>query len=231
MRQLLLLHGAIGSKEQLSSLAGLLSGYYDVHTLNFSGHGGGAVPARFNMDVFAADVLRYMDDRQIGQADIFGYSMGGYVALSLAYCYPSRIGKIMTLATKFDWSPATAEKESKMLDPDKIEQKLPAFADALRQRHAPQDWKMVLQRTAAMMREMGAQPPLTESILSQIGHKAMIGVGEKDKMVTVEETKRTSDLLKRGKFFLLENTPHPIEQIDSGKLKKACLDFFSSSPA
>ena len=47
----------------------------------------------------------------ITRADIFGYSMGGYVALHAARRHPERIGSIMTLGTKFAWDTPTAEKE------------------------------------------------------------------------------------------------------------------------
>lgn len=39
MQPLLLLHGAIGATDQLEPLAAELNSYYDVHMLNFPGHG------------------------------------------------------------------------------------------------------------------------------------------------------------------------------------------------
>jgi esterase/lipase len=42
MKDILLLHGAIGAKDQLQPLADALKDRYIVHTLNFSGHGGEA---------------------------------------------------------------------------------------------------------------------------------------------------------------------------------------------
>jgi len=44
MEHLLLLHGALGSKEQLAALALKLKDKYVVHTLNFNGHGGRPFP-------------------------------------------------------------------------------------------------------------------------------------------------------------------------------------------
>ena len=42
MKNLLVLHGAIGSKSQFDSIASLLDNQFDIHLLNFSGHGGEA---------------------------------------------------------------------------------------------------------------------------------------------------------------------------------------------
>jgi esterase/lipase len=39
MQHLLLLHGAIGAKDQLQPLADELKDNYFIHTLNFSGYG------------------------------------------------------------------------------------------------------------------------------------------------------------------------------------------------
>ena len=73
--------------------------------------------------------------------------MGGYVALGLAAEHPNRIKKVVTLGTKIDWSPEVAASMSRMFDPEKIQAKVPAFANLLAQAHAPADWKKVCQYT------------------------------------------------------------------------------------
>src|ERR1051326_9543575 len=89
---LLLLHGAIGSKVQLEPLASLLGDKYSVHSMNFSGHGGEPLPEQFSIAGFANDVLSYLEGNNLPRVNIFGYSMGGYVALYLARHYP-QIGR------------------------------------------------------------------------------------------------------------------------------------------
>src|SRR4029077_13449669 len=101
MQHLLVLHGAIGAKDQLQPLAEKLRSHYIVHTLNFSGHGGETIPATFSIEGFANDVLHYLKQNNIDKINIFGYSMGGYVALYLAKHYPEKVNKAATLATKF----------------------------------------------------------------------------------------------------------------------------------
>ena len=126
MNPLILLHGALGSAAQLDQLSGLLKPCYSCCTLNFSGHGGTPMPDAFSIGLFAGDVLRFMAASNIEKADFFGYSMGGYVALYLAANHPERVGKIITLATKFAWTPESASREIRMLDPQKIAKKIPA---------------------------------------------------------------------------------------------------------
>ncbi|MBK8706376.1 MAG: hypothetical protein IPN33_24315 [Saprospiraceae bacterium] len=53
---LILLHGAIGSKDQLAALKNLLSSHYEVYDLNFSGHGSKPVDGNFSIPAFAEEV-------------------------------------------------------------------------------------------------------------------------------------------------------------------------------
>jgi len=212
---LLLLHGAIGSSGQLKPLANKLTEKYIVHTLDFRGHGGNEIPQEdFSISLFANDVLKWMQQNSITQTDIFGYSMGGYVALYLARHHPEKIGRIITLATKFNWTPDGAKQEATMLDPVKISEKLPAFADTLSKRHAPSDWKVVLTKTAKMMVDMGETNVLTDEDFKLIHHPVTVSVGELDKMVTIDETTHISRLLKNGTLKILTGTKHPLEAVN-----------------
>lgn len=94
--------------------------------------------------------------------------MGGYVALWLAHQHPERVRKIVTLGTKFDWSPESARLEVKKLDAEKILEKVPAFALILETRHAPNDWKQLLSRTSTMMLALGSDPLLKDDHFPKI---------------------------------------------------------------
>lgn len=156
MKHLLLLHGAIGAKDQLASLSAKLEKDYQVHSLNFNGHGG-EIPSSdtFSISSFATDVLNYLQQNNIQQAAIFGYSMGGYVAMYLARHYPQTVTAICTLGTKFYWDEVVAAKETKMLNPAVIEEKVPAFAEQLQKRHSVSAWKEVLEKTKALLIQLG----------------------------------------------------------------------------
>ncbi len=214
MKQVLLLHGAIGSSEQLKPLTILLEHKLEVHSLNFSGHGGRAFESRFGIDQFAKDVIQYLDEKQITSIAIFGYSMGGYVALYLAKHYPTRIIEIITLGTKFKWNPEIALKETKMLNAEKIELKIPVFANNLSHRHSPLNWKEVLSKTALMMLEMGDSNPLKIEDFKSVTHQVKIGLADKDEMVSIQETNEVVNALPNSIFYSLVNSNHPIEKID-----------------
>lgn len=215
MKPLLLLHGAMGSATQFQPLMHALSDSFVFHAFNFPGHGGVPVGEnKFSIEGFAHALLRYMDENNLHQADIFGYSMGGYVATWLAAHHPDRVGKLATLATKFHWDAATAAKEIGMLNPERIQEKLPAFAQTLAGRHAPGDWKKLLGQTAELLQSLGNDRAMKPEDFQSITHKMLIMLGDRDRMVTREETMATYDLLRQGSLCILPDTAHPLEQAD-----------------
>ncbi|MFD2246811.1 alpha/beta fold hydrolase [Pontibacter ruber] len=228
MQNLLLLHGALGSEATLFPLKEQLQPYFHTYTLGFSGHGGKAIPAApFGMDMFAQDILNLLDEQQLESTYLFGYSMGGYAALCFARQHPDRVKGIFTLATKFDWSPETAAKETRLLNPAKIQEKVPQFAQTLASRHAPQNWKEVMQKTAEMMHHLGAQPPLSAETLAEVTVPVQVGVGDRDNMVSVEETTWAYRQLPQARLLVLPNTPHPLEKVATEKLSQEIRQFCS----
>jgi len=227
MNPVIILHGALGSASQLESLKKSLEQQgLQVHTVNFSGHGGKPFQQTFDIEQFSEDTLRYINTHKLDTVDIFGYSMGGYVALWLAKNHPKRIGKIVTLGTKFDWSIESATREVKKMNAEKILEKIPAFARILEHRHAPNDWKMLLQKTSDMMMRLGEHPLLTEKILKQIFHPALICLGDQDDMADRSYSEQVASFLPHGTFQLLEDTPHPIEKVVLKKLNTIIADQF-----
>jgi pimeloyl-ACP methyl ester carboxylesterase len=215
MNPILLLHGALGSKTQLDPLKSSLEKQgRTVFLINFSGHSGVPFAPTFGIEAFSNDVLKFLQTFSIKRADIFGYSMGGYVALWFAHQHPEKAGKIVTLGTKFDWDPGSAEKETRKLNPEKIEEKVPAFARILQNRHAPNDWKELLRRTAEMMTGLGAKPLLTEAVFKSITQEVEILLGDQDDMADRSYTEHVSKLIPNSRFELLMNTPHPIEKVE-----------------
>lgn len=226
---LLLLYGAIGSNNQFNSLLGQLSDLVTPHIFNFNGHGGKPFQeGGFSMIGFAHEVIDEMNNRNIENASIFGYSMGGYVGILLASLFPNRINSLITLATKFNWDEQIAEKETKLLDRESIQQKLPAFSEELRLRHAPNDWKEVLKKTAVMLNEMGSDNPLKREMLNKLNQPVLLMVGDRDKMVGLEETIDIYRSIPNAKLSILPGTPHPLEKVDSARLVYEITGFLRS---
>jgi pimeloyl-ACP methyl ester carboxylesterase len=228
MQSLILLHGALGSKAQFKSLEVSLSKHFYVHCINFSGHGGLSFSTSpFGIEIFSHELRDYIVINKLHGANIFGYSMGGYVALKLAQTNPDLINKIYTLGTKFDWNPISARQESEKLKPEIIEEKVPDFAATLKKRHAPNDWKAVVDSTREMILHLGTNPVLSKSEFLEITNDCQITRGALDKMVSQQETDWAADHLHFGISKELPNTAHPIEKVPIDQLSAELIGFFN----
>ncbi len=223
---LVLLHGALGDVRQLQPLAKLLDDR-TVISVNFPGHGTDAVHSTpFTMDDLAAAITQVMDEHQIERADMFGYSMGGYAALWLLHLQPDRVRRLFTLGTKLSWNPEIATREQANLQPEKIREKVPALMRSLAQRHGEEHWEKVVRSTAAMMQWLGSHPLKEEDFLFMT-HEICLGLGDADKMVSLEETQRVLGYLNNGSLSSLAGTPHPLEQVDLTLLRDVLIRFLN----
>ena len=224
---LVLLHGALGSGAQFDRFMPLLEESFKVWRLDFEGHGYRPMNERpFSTEAFMENVLELMHAQGLSRADLFGYSMGGHIAMCLARHHPERVGRVMTFATKFHWSPQIAAQEAAMLDAARIRQKVPQFAQSLQQRHTAGGWEQVLAKTQAMMIRQGEQPPLSDADYSGISQPVRLSLGDRDKMVSIEETVSVYRLLPDAQLQLFPATAHPIEQAPPEMLAGAITSFF-----
>lgn len=225
----MILHGAAGSKERFEKLAESLKDKFDVYRMNFSGHGGEPIPEEpFSTELFAKDVINFLNNNEVRQVNIFGFSMGGFVGLYLASHFPERVLKVFTLGTKFNWTKETVKQQVKLLDPETITEKIPAYAEELKQLHHPNNWIEVIEKTVEMLTEMGKKNPLSDTDLIGLEIPVLIAMGDRDNLVIIEESVFSFRLLIKGQFLVIPNTPHPVHNVDVDILSGQITRFMES---
>lgn len=232
MEPLILIHGALGTASQMEPLVPLVADDRDVYVLELEGHG--TTPSRtgeYSIERFAQNVRDLMAARAISRASIFGYSMGGYVALYLAAESPELVESVTTLATKLAWSPEVATRETSRLNPATIRAKVPKFADHLERSHAGAGgWEAVLERTAALMTGLGAQATVDAGLLARIPQPVRLMVGDRDNLVSIDETLSAVRAMSRAELAVLPATPHPFEQARLPLVATMVREFLSAAP-
>jgi pimeloyl-ACP methyl ester carboxylesterase len=226
---MLLLHGALGTRAQLDALGALVTRRRPVLQVEFEGHG--TTPPRerpFSVEGFVENAVAALDSAGLEKVDVFGYSMGGYVALALALAHPGRVSTITTLGTKFAWDPATAERAVGHLQPAVLTARAPDVARALAEQHVGAGgWEALIARTSAFLTGLGARPHLGSAELARIHHRVRIMVGDRDRTVSVEESAEAFRHLPSGELMVLPRTVHPMEQVDVYRLADVLIELTS----
>lgn len=224
-KDLIILHGALGCSSQFTNGIPFLEDHFNLIFLDFPGHGKNE---ENNETLSIENCALYLQNQFKAHplACIFGYSMGGYVALWAAYNQLIKPTSIMTLATKFNWTPEFAIKETKMMEPDNLMQIAPAFIENLQKQHGAK-WEYLLKKTRVMMTDLGNQVLLGEPELSIIDVPVCITVGFKDKMVSIEESLWAARNIPKSEFEVFPKMQHPAERINWEQLSFSMKAFLS----
>lgn len=114
---LVLFHGLTGSGARWhdTGIAAGLAADHHLILIDARGHGESAKPHRFDDyggAIHAADVLAVLDDLELKSAHFWGHSLGGNVALSLAWIAPERVQRLVI--TGYSPFPAEGEEATEM---------------------------------------------------------------------------------------------------------------------
>src|ERR671920_860068 len=100
---LVMLHGAFANVDMFGPLVPALAETRTVIIAELQGHGRTAdIDRPFSFPQFADDVAALLQYLDIAQADIFGYSMGGYTAQQVAIRHPELVRKLVIASASFN---------------------------------------------------------------------------------------------------------------------------------
>jgi 3-oxoadipate enol-lactonase len=89
---IVLLHGYCGSHHYWDEVIPLLSSHGRVIAIDIRGHGASsASDGVYSMELLADDLAALLDELKLSKVNLFGHSLGGYIALAFAERYPERI--------------------------------------------------------------------------------------------------------------------------------------------
>ena len=108
---LIVLPGGFMTVQAMGALVPELAATRQVIGVELQGHGHTAdIERPMHYETMADDIAALMDHLGLAQADLFGYSLGGGVALRLAIQHPERARKLTLASTAFrrdGWYPET----------------------------------------------------------------------------------------------------------------------------
>jgi pimeloyl-ACP methyl ester carboxylesterase len=210
MSNIVLLHGALGTGEDLIPLQKALSRRgHNVFVLTFSGHGKMDFSSSFGIKQFGVELRSFIYEKAIHQPFVFGYSMGGFVSLHLAATEPGLISGIVTLGTKFNWTPEVIAREAGNCDEKFLQEKSPPFLLQLIAKHKSHSELLIA--CGKMIAGFATEPVVTVRELQKLSIPVLLMCGNEDKMVSVSETRETSSVIPGASAAVLPFTRHQLE--------------------
>ncbi|MDZ4758523.1 MAG: alpha/beta fold hydrolase [Bacteroidota bacterium] len=224
MQNLILVHGALGSSNSWQHIVTHLEEHYYIHNINLPGHGASLEPMKeTNLKYFSDYILNYTEGNRLNDYIMAGYSMGGYLGLYMAANHYKGLQKLYTIATKMLWDDAIANKEAMKLDYNTVSEKAPQFLTMQQNAH-PNNWPYILSDTQNILQQIG-QNPITTAHLNAIQIPVQMCVGNKDHMVTQEETLQAAAEILNSSYIILDEQPHIIEKMNGEIVAESIKKF------
>jgi pimeloyl-ACP methyl ester carboxylesterase len=208
-RPLVLLHGGVQTVGlTFGTVLPALSAERYVIAPELQGHGHTADTDRpMTVPDLASDVVALLDELGVEQADFFGFSLGGLVALEVAVRHPERVGRLVLASSPYAQSGVRDEIRS----PDEDSPLLPSQADFQEMAEAyaavaphPEHFQAFLAKTSAAA---NAPLPWTADDLRALTASTLLVIGDTDFM-RVEHAAEMQQLIPDARLAVLPGTTH-----------------------
>jgi pimeloyl-ACP methyl ester carboxylesterase len=94
-RPLIILHGFFASSRNWRQVAQRLAARFHVYVPDIRNHGASPHHPLMDYPSMSADLLRFIEERNLEKANLLGHSMGGKIAMWLALTNPNRVDKLI----------------------------------------------------------------------------------------------------------------------------------------
>ena len=92
---LIIIHGLFGMSDNWNTLGRKFSKHFKVHLIDLRNHGRSPHSSEFNYDVMCEDLIEYIEDYNIKKPIVIGHSLGGKVAMKLAFTHAEILEKLL----------------------------------------------------------------------------------------------------------------------------------------
>lgn len=155
---LILLHGGLGATEMFAGILPSLSAARQVIAVDLQAHGRTAdIDRPLSFAAMADDIAALLKHLGIEKADVMGYSLGGGVALHIAFRHPGAVRKLVVVSTAFKsdgWYPEILAGMSQVgaaaAEPMK---QTPMYQVYARVAPKPADWPVLLTKIGGLLRK------------------------------------------------------------------------------
>jgi 3-oxoadipate enol-lactonase len=241
---IIFIHGFPLNKSIWDKQMNALKDNYRVIAYDIRGHGATEVGAiDFSIDLFAIDLLCFMDALKIEKTVLCGLSMGGYIALNAIQNHPGRFTALILSDTNCTAdTPEAKEKRMNTIISIKENGVEKLANDLLPNLFAPESFKSNLEEIAAV-KEMiltTSTPSLNKSLhalanrketcskLAKIKVPVLILVGEDDKITPPEAASAMHEKIKDSSLQVILHAGHLSNMENENEFNSQLIKFMES---
>ena len=156
-RPMILLHGGLGSGEMFGPILPALSEHHQVIAVDLQGHGRTAdIDRPLDLGLMADDVAALIDHLDLDTPDVVGYSMGGGVAMQVAFRHPDKVRRLVAASANItrDAIPAEMLEQQAQVSAAAAEfmKDTPMYQLYQQVAPRPEDFGRLLDKVGAMMK-------------------------------------------------------------------------------
>jgi len=240
---LVLMHGFMGSGEVFEPLISDLSTFSNPVTIDLCGHGKTVTPtnpSRFETAEQVKDLKSILDRLQFSDLFLYGYSMGGRLALQYTVNYPGNLKGLILESTHCGISDSAERKKRRETDQKRAEEirinfpdfldewmKMPLFRSSDNEMYESVMQKQNPELMAASLLGFGAgEMPSICDKLEQITTKSLLIAGSEDQKY-VEKMSEMAHLMDHAKLEIVQSAGHRVHSDKPGKFVKIINQFIS----
>ncbi len=155
-KPLILLHGGFGAIEMFGSTLAELARSQQVIAVDLQGHGHTAdIDRPLTFEGMADDIAELLKHLHIARADVMGYSMGGGVAVQMAFRHPEMVRKLVIVSAPFKRTGYYPEVRQGMaqLGPGAVEamKRTPVYELYRKLAPAPEHWPVFVAKVGKLV--------------------------------------------------------------------------------
>lgn len=225
---LVLLHAALGSTEmETARLLPHFERRFRTVAVDFAAHGRSddfAEEELLTMEFFADGVMAALDHAGLSRAHLFGFSMGGSVALHLALAHPERFERMAVHAMNVQWDAAEVAVMTGGMDPETMAGLAPRWAERLAETHGPDRWQPLARRMIAFTEALPGRR-LEDERLAQITTPTLVSAGDADRYFRIEHALNLWRALPDARLAVHPGLDHPIQHVHPERFAGLVTDF------
>lgn len=243
----LLLHGFMADSGSLAGVGAGLGGRFNILYVDLPGFGGTQSTGHdYDMEVLSGALENKLDELELQKVHVFGYSMGGRVALSFAIYHPERVRSLILESASPGLRTASDREARQEIDEAravKITDDYRAFLDEWESMGLFQSQQSLPKGTFQKQRKMresqipeevadslrkygtGVQPAYWDR-LSELKMPVLLIAGERDsKFVSINEEMQES--IPHARFEVVEGAGHNIHLESQEKFDTMISEFLT----